>query len=268
MIPSYLYHYTSIDSLKLILSNGTIRFKRLDLLNDPLESYSEKFDSFRKNVFSSSWTAEPNESIPMWKIYSNFDGVRLKLPIDIFSFNNEPRLMKTNLGLWFIVSDLDKKYEVNRTCNFIKTEANIELLNVIKKVYGPTKIEYTSQQQDYTKEVVIPILDSDTDQNTINLNMLGLRKKHDWSFENEYRYRVMCPDVSSIKSAPAVIKLLLDNCQIVEDYIDIEFNISKVQSFEILLGPKVLDNDENELEAFLKSLNVNYEILKSCIDIR
>lgn len=37
MIPKYLYHYTNVDSLLKILQSQTIRFTRLDLLNDPYE---------------------------------------------------------------------------------------------------------------------------------------------------------------------------------------------------------------------------------------
>ena len=33
--PTYLYHYTSIETLALILKNKTIRLKRLDLVDDP-----------------------------------------------------------------------------------------------------------------------------------------------------------------------------------------------------------------------------------------
>ena len=72
MIPSYLYHYTSVKALLDILRTNTIRFTRLDRLKDPLEGFSEVFSSEKKFVFSSSWFAQSTEALPMWKMYNNF----------------------------------------------------------------------------------------------------------------------------------------------------------------------------------------------------
>ena len=43
MIPNYLYHYTSLEVLILILKEGKIRFKRLDKVNDPTEGNIPEF---------------------------------------------------------------------------------------------------------------------------------------------------------------------------------------------------------------------------------
>ena len=62
MIPKYVYHYTSIDSLKKIIESKKIRFKRLDLLNDPYEGLHEfeNLDNYsgelRKVIYCSWWT--------------------------------------------------------------------------------------------------------------------------------------------------------------------------------------------------------------------
>lgn len=34
-----IYHYTTLDNLTLILKNKTIRFKRLDQMDDPCERH-------------------------------------------------------------------------------------------------------------------------------------------------------------------------------------------------------------------------------------
>ena len=64
-----IHHYTNIDVLALILKNQTLRFNRLDQVDDPEES---NFVSNGVNIgpyaFVSCWTEE--ESIPMWKIYT------------------------------------------------------------------------------------------------------------------------------------------------------------------------------------------------------
>ncbi len=98
MIPAFLYHYTSVETLLLILKNKTIRFSRLDCLNDPLEGTHLKFKYLNENIYASSWTSEANESLPMWKIYSNLKGVRIKMPIDLFSFRDEIKIKKRMLA--------------------------------------------------------------------------------------------------------------------------------------------------------------------------
>ena len=41
--PRYLFHYTSIDNLCLILKTRAIRFTRLDKVNDPEEALTKEF---------------------------------------------------------------------------------------------------------------------------------------------------------------------------------------------------------------------------------
>ena len=59
-----IYQYTSIDVLKLILENKTIRFKKLDLVDDIDESdYCFEPIGFNpsKYFFVSCWTKEKHE---------------------------------------------------------------------------------------------------------------------------------------------------------------------------------------------------------------
>lgn len=74
-----LFHYTTIDTLAYMMSNRSIRFGRLDTLDDKTES--EQFAAFNplKYIFSCSFTDDPKESIPLWKMYANMEtGIRGK----------------------------------------------------------------------------------------------------------------------------------------------------------------------------------------------
>lgn len=74
-----LYHYTTIDSLARILNSKSIKFNRLDQLDDLTES--EEFGSFNplKYTFSCSFTWDDRENIALWKMYANMEtGVRLE----------------------------------------------------------------------------------------------------------------------------------------------------------------------------------------------
>jgi len=90
-IPKYLYHYTSIENLALILGNRTLRFSRTDLVNDLEEINITDLPEIKKAVYISCWTASEKESIPLWNLYaSKAKGVRIKLPSNMFLRSMEP----------------------------------------------------------------------------------------------------------------------------------------------------------------------------------
>ena len=88
--PEILFHYTSIETLALILSSKTIRFNRLDLVNDVDEALSPDYPSAQTLVFASCWTATEADEIALWKLYSEFSGVRIALPTNMFAGRKEP----------------------------------------------------------------------------------------------------------------------------------------------------------------------------------
>ena len=83
--PRFLYHYTKIENLALILQNKTIRFSSLNTVNDLTEGETSDYGSMGHFAFVSCWTATSKEHIPMWNMYTpNMSGVRIKLPADPF----------------------------------------------------------------------------------------------------------------------------------------------------------------------------------------
>lgn len=84
-MPDTLFHYTSLPSLALILRNRTIRFTRLDGVDDPQERRTADSRNLAKFRFVSCWTDSAEESIPMWREYAGVEsGVRIELPADPF----------------------------------------------------------------------------------------------------------------------------------------------------------------------------------------
>lgn len=81
-----IYHYTSIDSLALILKNRTLRFTRLDHVDDLEEAKVEQSQyDLAKFLFVSCWTENGEESITLWKMYSGGEtGVRIGVEKDMF----------------------------------------------------------------------------------------------------------------------------------------------------------------------------------------
>jgi hypothetical protein len=75
---SYYTHYTSIDVLNLILKNKSIRFKRLDLVDDISETKFLEVEDISKLVYVSCWTEAKtdDDNLALWAMY----GVKITLP--------------------------------------------------------------------------------------------------------------------------------------------------------------------------------------------
>lgn len=81
-----IYHYTTIESLALILKHKTLLFNRLDCVDDTEEgSVVSSGIAIGKYVFVSCWTESAEESIPLWKMYAGDKmGVRIGLEKEMF----------------------------------------------------------------------------------------------------------------------------------------------------------------------------------------
>ncbi|MBU3016785.1 hypothetical protein KO519_03600 [Paraglaciecola agarilytica] len=72
-------HYTTIDTLELILMNQTLRFNRLDKVYDKQETELVSQEDWSKFIFVSSWSADEYENHAMWG-YPGLNGVMIGLP--------------------------------------------------------------------------------------------------------------------------------------------------------------------------------------------
>lgn len=81
-----IYHYTTTETLALILRNRTIRFNRLDKVDDLEESDVVSAGvKLGRYAFISCWTETEEESIPLWKMYTNgSSGVRISFEFEPF----------------------------------------------------------------------------------------------------------------------------------------------------------------------------------------
>jgi len=61
-----IYHYTSLDTLELILTNRTLRFTRIDRLDDGMEAATFPGD-LSKKFFVSCWTTDPSDTPMAWR---------------------------------------------------------------------------------------------------------------------------------------------------------------------------------------------------------
>src|SRR5690554_3138755 len=129
-----IHHYTSVETLACILETKKIRLNNLNDVNDFEEGQTKDFGKIGQHFFVSCWTLEPEESIPLWKIYAGLNGVRISLP---HTFAGKPnpeafRRKTDNNDSSYVLMDLwdDKiNYTEDEALLYSKVLDNGEILN-------------------------------------------------------------------------------------------------------------------------------------------
>lgn len=75
-----IFHYTSIDSLAMILSTRKLRFTRLDNVDDVTEAQTHAGIPFGKYFFVNCWTQEEEDNLAQWKMYGSDMGHTYRIP--------------------------------------------------------------------------------------------------------------------------------------------------------------------------------------------
>ncbi|UOU98554.1 hypothetical protein MUU74_00965 [Chryseobacterium daecheongense] len=84
----YIYHYTSIETLALILNSKKIRFNSLKNVDDINETQfsDENGINLSSHTLISCWTNNDEENLAFWNMYTpNMKGVRIKISKDLFN---------------------------------------------------------------------------------------------------------------------------------------------------------------------------------------
>ena len=127
----YLYHYTSLDTLALILHNKTICFNNLSYVDDIEEAETRDMGEFGKFVYVSCWTDDEEESIPLWNMYTpNMHGVRIRMPK--FPFKKR----KYQKGQFYLGEDIETYINMKKI--FDENKASI-----VPTAPHLVKVEYT-----------------------------------------------------------------------------------------------------------------------------
>lgn len=255
-LPDVLYHYTSIETLALILESRTLRFSRLDAVNDPEEASASDLDGAATLVFASCWTAQERESLAMWRMYTpDMQGIRIALPNNPFAGRHKPSI-----------------HEKGGAMQRIDGEININRENGgpgIRSCYitGPNKIYYTDAQG-YRNG---PCLVDEGDRWTVQLHDLGMVKNSYWEFEEEWRYKILATfsEATLNEPNPACHPALdLRNFPVRETAVFVPLDPQCLQSIEVLLGPRVTAGQELMVKALLSTYAPSANMKKSAIQVR
>lgn len=253
----YLYHYTNIEALALILSNRTIRFSSLERVDDLQEKQAADIRNIGQFCYVSSWTDEEKESIPMWKMYSSLEGgVRLKMhKYPFHEFCNDPdSLRSTGMRVEDGVTDGDYPKSVIPYAEFINKGFTQQPPLQKDMLF---QVEYTDDH-----EKLVPRLLSDN-RKTINTGMLGKYKNTHWSFQKEWRYIFTLYPIDVKKINPSddtyvqdiYYKLLSGNLKSPFDFFDLSISEDAFEDMEVTMGPRISKGNEVIVRSLLEKYN-------------
>ena len=269
IIPEYLYHYTSVDVLALILQNRTIRLNPLSKLDDKQEQRTADVINLGKFIFVSSWTSDEDESIPMWKMYTEpTAGVRIRLKANPFLQHTTP------------LKDIAKVFGnriVNETVGNVNVPSFLNLSILIDKGYFSAqawsgdilrKVIYTDDS-----DLLEPkVLNSTNDNFQIEIGKMGIYKDSHWSFQNEWRYLMsFFPlKISNINTAEDNFKtMMMKLAQGIEeppfDYYDLDIDPEMFKQMEITFSPQISTANRTIVDALIQKYNPSANLRESVL---
>ncbi len=245
----YLYQYTSTKSLKKILESKKILFRRLDLVDDLDEVKANDIKDFGKFFYVSCWTDIEDESIPMWKMYSNdMQGIRFKLKKFPFkSYNLFPGQygVKEKISTFINFEERDRENQNYIFHQFPKL-IEVDYTERADLLYPSIKSEVCDEKTIFIDKGKIVRTESKKEKK-YTYDKFGEFKRKCWSFQSEWRYKIfVCPftykELASCKSADSQQHLLerLEDKNYLpnEENVFLSLSDDALSNMEILIGPK------------------------------
>ena len=228
--PERLFQYTSLGVLSLILQNKTIRFNSLENLDDLEESSLQFCDDNPPVTYVSCWTSIVEESIPMWKLYTQMtDGIRIELPIGPFK---DPRTQNGNC--------VPGSYDY-RAAKWIPvlppSRVDPELVYMAQpySLNHPNRVIY---RDDLTASEIVASEASGQNAVVTHNGAIARFKRNNWDFQQEFRYIV-------------ILQRARNNIPL-KPYYDADLDDAAISNMRIVVSPMFSDSNYLLLDALLK----------------
>lgn len=228
-----LFHYTKLETLKLILESNKLRFTSLLNVDDKEEKWTKDMYDYGKHIFVCCFTDDEKESIPIWNMYAEQGkGVRLEFDGEIFNKFTDIKPVENNKEAKIIVALNKNVYPI------IYTDDEEKLYPTIKK-------EVDGEFGHYIGE-------------------LGIYKNTNWDFQKEWRYSLIIYKGYNINN-----KIMLDTRNIPVEYYDVNIKKNVFKNLKITLGYNIDYKEEEGIKDFIKRFNkkhkTNIEIKNSIL---
>jgi hypothetical protein len=239
-----IHHYTTAETLGLILASRKIRFNRADGVDDVKESERHPLIRFGKYFYLSCWTSDEEESIPLWHKYADgMRGVRISFPpypLKKKRLVAPPQWQVEQGGVLYAPLSLEEQFGEDYL--LLPTHMSPEQFG------GP--VEYCDDVETrYTNAISISI---ENDQARISMRApydLVRLKTRDWEFQREYRFALFAlPSIPVPPEGPGsrefyeqvpshMVTALLKGIGPRASYVDVDLSEGALEQMEVTLGP-------------------------------
>lgn len=276
----YLYHYTSLSTLALILKNKTLCFNNLLYVDDLEEAQSKDMGKFGKFVYVSCWTDNREESIPLWNLYtSDMHGVRIGLPQYPFKKHYYKK------GQYFLEEDVtsyinlaqiyeDNKISIPPACPLLE---KVQYTVKEDELYPIVRTEpYPGAVHDYLQLSTIEELENWQIRVEYSFKEIGKYKRKNWSFQDEWRYKITTAPMGLQELNPPTVKKQQEYVRRLEDVtlqppvqqIFLEIDESAFKKMEVVFGPKMNEAEKIMATVLLEKYAPEAKYKCSCLKIR
>lgn len=253
----FLYHYTSIETLALIMSSRKIRFNCLSFVDDPKESIALDIPQVGRYCVVSCWTDLEEESLPMWNMYTpNMKGIRLKMRK--FPFKEYPATMK---GAWRTLGeDRGNNEVIDKYLNDYKSYVDEQKIAKEKRAFvippAPELIEinYTNDET-----LIKPMILFD-DNSRFEISAIGCYKQKCWEFQSEWRYRIIFTPFNVNDNLENNFAKVKYSRRIPYKEFYVELSENAFEGAEVRLGPKTSEADLLLVKALVEKYQGSYTI--------
>lgn len=265
-----IYHYTTIDSLAMIMSSRSIKFNRLDKVDDIEERVESASVKLWQYMFVSCWTENPEESIPLWRMYSGIShGVRIGLDIDMFEDN---LIDKSNVPLGLqIEGSIKSKIP---TQDIFDNEYTVMPITPQIDVQQPDSlfychVVYVDDVYEKTKNTCnINVSESMDVSSKIAFGEIGKYKNKRWDFQEETRFRLLVLPFNPYRCDPKLIptiavKAFQNNKPIPKSALYLKIKQKSLDNIEITLHPNVTQSDRVIVDALCAKYAKNAKVKES-----
>ncbi len=251
-----VYHYTTIESLAMIMSTRSIKFNRLDKVDDMEECVEPSNIRLWQYIFVSCWTENPEESIPLWRMYSgNSHGVRIGMDIDMFEDNviggeNVPAGIPVK---GFIMTKVPAE-DVFREDYFV-SPIGMRIEDSQSDTLFYSHVKYVNDVKEETRDSYkLTMEDSTYASSSIAFGEIGKYKNKRWSFQEESRFRLLVLPFNPFLSDPDRVNTISINAfnnnipVPISEYF-LKLRSKSLDQMEITLHPNANESDRVIVEA-------------------
>jgi hypothetical protein len=226
-----IFHYTSIETLALILATRKIRFNSLNNVDDLTEAITADPNGIRNFILVSCWTDDPRENIALWKIYSKSGtGCRIKMSPSLF------------------FDPLNAERE-----EYYGLEKGIDLLYPMKNGF---KIKYVKTLSK------LKVLIENGENGTIDISKIGKHKGKYWKFQREFRF-IIYQFLDLLHNNDKSTKLITNNN--FKSFYDLKIRQNEFEKMEILLGPETTEGQKIICQSLIDIYNPKIKLVQSSL---